>query len=574
MAPPYPQPTVTANSGFYTFGTLPPPGQNQGAYDYTTDVGPVWCNGSIWSGISPFAGQTSAEIAAGVLVINPAYSEGDIRRYAVAPGTGNDDTAAINATLSVASKSGRPAFFSGLNLKSTGSIVRDVGSTGVDFLGGGIDFTSMGTTGTAWQDTCTTGSGSAQNVLHARYPMMNGYLTGQNAGSTVGLSINDTSEPSASFLNYHNMVFEQFNTACAIGNNAYILKFFGCYFSRSGTGLSIPNALTNAAEQIFVSGGGFTDCSSIGVDNQNGNTDLVLHSCSIDGNNIIFYRGNNGSRTYMKDCHIEMLAGASQTTTPIQVEGNNCILNIDGGSILADGTTPFPYAAVFDIASGARVILGGGVLINNLANTAGVLCSGAGSIFIRPGETATYNSGLNPIIVGTGGNFNLLADGAFAQASLQDNIALGSDTATITSRTAGTNISISRGTNGATPALAAVKAGGVGTTAGVVILTPCQPGQRMAASGQYAASSSLTNNVFLFGAFANVVYGANGVPIFLKFALQTGASITTLSTTFVNFNTGGQFVAPPWANCFLLNCNLNGLAAATFYLTNLVITGS
>lgn len=524
------------------------------------------------SGGNPFGTQTAAETSVGIVPSAINYVEGDIRRYG-AVGAGEDNTTHINTTLLVCSKSGRPALLAGLNLTSTGGHVQDVTTTAVDGQGAIINFSGMSGSGTAWTINGSSNSASATNIQKARHPMQNLCGIGTNANTTVGLYLNATNDAqSASFLNFHNVVFEQFNQALLIGSNTYILKFFGCYFSRSGTGVLVQNGVTNAAEQLVFIGGGFTDCSSVAIDNQNGNTDVVLHGCSIDGNNIIFYRGNNGSRAYLKDCHIEMLAGGSQSTTPIQVEGNNCVLNIDGGAILADGTTPFPYAAVFDIVSGARVILGGGVLINNLANSAGILCSGAGSIFIRPGETATYNSGLNPIIVGTGGNFSLLADGAFASASLVDNIALGSDTATITSRTAGTNISISRGTNGATPALAAVKAGGVGTTAGVVILVPCVPGQRMAASGQYAASGSLTNNLFLYGAFANVVYGANGVPIFLKFALQTGANVTTLSTTFVNFNTGGQFVAPPWANCFLLNCNLNGLAAATFYLTNLVIT--
>lgn len=519
--------------------------------------------------VNPFASTTAAEALAGVTPSNVIYEECDVRRYG-AIGAGEDNTTHINNALAVAAKAGRPALLAGLTLNSTGSHVRDAALCGVDGQGALI---ICPTSGTAWTDSCS-GSGSAGNVEHARHPMANLTVRGGLVGAGIGLLITSSAEPASTFLNYFGVVFEGFSVSGQIGNNAYILKFFGCYFSRSTTGFLIPQSLTNAAEQVDFFGGGFTDCSTVGFDNQNGNTDVVLHGCSIDGNNIIYYRGDHGSRTYMRDCHIEILNGGNQSVTPIQVLGTNCSLTLDGGALLADGG-PLPAAAIFNIASQARVILGGGILLNTIQNTAnngaGILATGAGSIFIRPGETDTYQSSNLPLVVGTNSNYSLLVDGAFAQASIKDNIA--NTDAAATSRTTSSNLTLAIGTNGATPCLTAVKSNGVGNAAGFAVIVPCQPGQRMAAQGQYAASTSLTNNVFLYGAFANVVYGSNGIPIFLNFALQTGANITSLSTTFVNFNTGGQFVAPPWANCFLLNCNLNGLAAATFYLTNLVISG-
>jgi hypothetical protein len=521
--------------------------------------------------VNPFAGTTAAESAAGVTPATPSlYDECDVRRYGANVGSGGDDTTAINNCLAVAAKAGRPAMLAGLVLNSTGGHIRDAALCGVEGKGARIIAPTTGTN-IAWQDTCS-GSGSSGNVRHVSHPMRDLTVSGSATGDGYGHVISASAEPAAAFLNYNNVVFEGFNIAGQVGSNAYILKFFGCYYSRSSTGFLLPQSISNAAEQVDFFGGGFTDNSSVAFDNQNGNTDVVLHGCSIDGNNIIYYRGDHGSRTYMRDCHIEILNGPNQSITPIQVLGNNCILDFEGGAILADGTVPFPYDSIFNIGSGAKVILGSGLLLNNLRNTAGVLCTGTGTINIRNGETATYQSANLPAVVGASSNFSLLADGAFAQASVKDNIAITSDTATITSRVTGTNISLAIGTNGATPCLVATKVGGVGTAAGFGIIVPCQPGQRMAVKGQYAASTSLTNNLFLYGGFAILTYGASGVPLYQNFSLQSGANVTSLSTTFVDF-TAGQFVAPPWANCFFLNCNLNGMAAASFYLTNLFING-
>lgn len=48
----YLQATTTANSGFYTFASLPLASENAGSTMYTVDQGPVWSDGSNWNAIA------------------------------------------------------------------------------------------------------------------------------------------------------------------------------------------------------------------------------------------------------------------------------------------------------------------------------------------------------------------------------------------------------------------------------------------------------------------------------------------------------------------------------------------
>lgn len=378
------------------------------------------------AGTNPFAATTAAETAASVTPSNVAYPEGDIRRYG-ALGAGEDNTAHINTVLSVVAQSGRPALLAGLNLKSTGGHSQDVSKVAIDGQGAIIDYTGMSGSGTAWTIT-GSGASSALNVQNARHAMQNVVHIGVNANTTVGLFLQGPNDAgSASFLNFHNVVFEQFNTACLVGNNTYICKFFGCYFTRSATNLSLPTGLTNAAEQYAFYGCGFTDSSSIAINNVASNTSLILNGCSIDGNNITFLQHGSNARTYMTGCHVECLNIAAQTVPMFNIQGGN--LFIDGGDIIADGTPPGPFASVFAIGSGATVTIDGNPLLNNInntGNTTGVLCAGAGQCTILS-PIKTFDTTKIPPILGIESQFNLLQDGGFESTTFKDNICIVSD---------------------------------------------------------------------------------------------------------------------------------------------------
>jgi hypothetical protein len=412
-------------NGFYTFAGLPPPSSVTPATSLVTlDQGIQITDGTQWlPDTASGASVTTAETAAGVTPTSPTYAEGDIRRYG-AIGAGEDNTAHINTVLSVAAKTGRPANFAGLALKSTGGHTQDVATTAVNGQGAIIDFSSMSGSGTAWTITASGGS-SALNVQHARNPMQNLVAIGTNANTTRGLFLNAASDPtSASFLNFHNVVFEQFNTALDVGNNAYICKFFGCYFSRSANGLNLPAGLTNSAEQLVFTGCGFTDCSSVSVFNASSNTSLIMNGCSIDGTGNTFLSQASNGRTHMFGCHIECLNIASQAVPMFNIGGGS--FSFDGGDILGDGTGPAPAATLMTIASGATVTIDGCPLINNVQNSGGVLASGAGRLDVLS-SIKTFDLTKIPIIKGVETQFNLLSDGGFEATNISDNVSITSD---------------------------------------------------------------------------------------------------------------------------------------------------
>jgi len=504
--------------------------------------------------------QTPAEITAGITPANTGYLENDIRRYAVSPGTGGDDTTAINNTLAVAFVNGRPATFAGLSLLSSGGHTHDISKFSVNGNGALIYFSTMSGGSIGWSITATVG-GTSNDSQHGRFCIREIDFKGTNIGT--GIKISATAEPAASFFALYSVSIENFATSVLLGNNVYDVDFYGCNINGATTAISIPNGLTNAYERVTYHGGSITNITTA-ISNQNGNGELYLKGTSIDSA-ITYLSSANGARTYLSDCHLEII-NTSATSALFQLEGgvgNN--LTIWGGALLCTGgSQPFGWSAIFDIAAGSNVVLGGGILLNNLNNTAGVLCTGAGNMTIYP-PTLTFNSGLNPTIVGTGSNFSILYDPSFETATnggspLCTLLTAGSATVTVTNSQHHTG----------SQSLQCIKSTGTGNSSSFAIMVPVQPGQRIGITGWYMGSSGQTNTIFAYGYWSNPPLGGGTSNIgFIQ--AGTGANITTIPTSWTQF-TIGQYVVPAGIYGFALNFNLGNMTASTFYIDDISIT--
>lgn len=515
--------------------------------------------------------QTAAEVTASIAPANMLYGENDVRRYGISVGTGSDDTAAINNTLAVAAINGRPALFAGLTLKSSGSHSHDISKCGADGQGAIINFTTMGSGATAWTLTSSVGGIYAYK---ARNVMTRLVLAGTGVGK--GLVINTASGVNfLDSLQFAHGACINFATDLEIGSNSYILDFYGWSLDQATTAtLSLPTGQTNSAEKVTFHGG-FIGNSATGISHLNANTEVYCFGTSIDDCTTASVFQQNGSRVYLHGCHVELTNASTLTTSPFQIESANCLLSITGGEILCDGTAPFGFPSIFDIASGATVMTGGGLTLVNCNNTVGVLCTGAGRYIANAPLFQNALSG-NPILIGTAANFNLLQDGGFEQSSIVDNIAITYDSGgTITSRTTSTSftsigVSTAQHHSGA-QSLAAVKGAG---GAAFSIFLPCQPGQRFGYSGYLYVSTTLTGNIFINGNFASaVVYGLNGIPLVIGGSGLAANTITNPATgAWIPFTLGGSgYVTPNWATVFYLQFNI-GTGSATYFIDDVAIS--
>jgi hypothetical protein len=286
-----------------------------------------------------------------------------------------------------------------------------------------------------------------------------------------------------------------------------------------------------------------------------------LYGVSIDANTTYVSYGN-GCILELIGCHIELNNAATLSAEPIQ---GNAHLNIVGGCIIADGTGPFTYPAVFNNAGLVRI--SGGCFFNNLQNSANLLNSGSGEIIIDP-PSDSYALNALPLNVGTlTSTSNLMFDGGFEQASILDNIAINTDTATITSRLTGTNISLaisSAAHHSGAQCLAATKAGGAATAAGFIIAVPCQPGQLIGGTYWISANGTYAQLLYTGGYWANIVTGTGGSVDILN-SVSVGVQSVSTSATWQEI-----FVprtrAPAWANFFFVTFYMVNMPASTLYV--------
>lgn len=270
----------------------------------------------------------------------------------------------------------------------------------------------------------------------------------------------------------------------------------------------------------------------------------------------------------------------------IDVDGNGSIVMFDGGSFDVNnlgGNGPYAYDHLINVRHKNAVVYVDKQFWSNAANTANKVAVGAGRAI--PYSLNTKNVHGMPTRWSDQAHNTCLADGGFEDAAgFQDLWSVSKDTAAITSRTAGTNISISRSTAQKYAGSASMKVTKVGAGSGQVsVYLPIRPGCRRAATGRIYRPSAggMTGSIFgdlRWCAMAGV--DGNGVPVALKVGSYFSSCTMSATTdawvqfTMSIFDNGatGEPMAPEWATHLKLTLNCDSGSAGDLYFDDMAVS--
>ena len=200
---------------------------------------------------------------------------------------------------------------------------------------------------------------------------------------------------------------------------------------------------------------------------------------------------------------------------------------------------------------------------------------GGGSVTVRRSKSA------NGAASTTGGSWPPLMDATNtwnfdfgfengSTTSFMDAWTLTQDSAGITSRTTGTNISITQNTtkpHTGFQALAAAKAGAATTVAAFGLLLRCDPLDSPSLGVWYAASANSLGTVALNIKYVNLLYyGSGGVPFFGEETTPYTVTLTPTTTYQQKLQGVWNNPAPSWATHVLVEVDMNALGAGTLYI--------
>lgn len=277
-------------------------------------------------------------------------------------------------------------------------------------------------------------------------------------------------------------------------------------FYRNAIGFS-QNSGSDSGETVTIRGGSFAN-NYLGIYAADSGSEIKVSDTSIsynrqsvciDGNNIRVYldrvhdefRGANlvdDNGNYALDgSGTDVRAAIAGKDSYYYVGGTNSYLRKTCGVLDANnsgGAAPYAWdnlCKVVDITGTADFI---GVTPSNLRNTSGKFATGAGRT--RWSETQVAASPTMPYRLSDSSNSNALFDGGFEQAQITDNWSITRDTAEITDRHTGTNITLARSTGLFRSGAASLLASKASSATGIFgCFVPVTVGQRCMFHGYY-----------------------------------------------------------------------------------------
>jgi lysophospholipase L1-like esterase len=451
---------------------------------------------------------------------------------------------------------------------------------------------------------CTPPTGSNQMYLSARnYFEGLGFIGPCASGATLSSCVLDSFKfdtPGSSYPTYstrfemRNVSTMYFRNAEVYGNTAYLLVFNNVTHHFCNYGLYHPAGTVNTGENISHYGGVIAGCNWAVYTQDSGTFNFF--GTSFDYNTQWFYLTSAQMNCY--GCHTESTL-ASMTTQPMQLWGTNALLNYVGGDMLGDGS----QATVGNFAlagnPGVQFNFDGtqfyGMAIGSNTFGAGSGFGASPAFTFRNSKFGTYGVGSNGLTDFTAiqswafstdaavRTTNLLYDGSFEQSSVSDPVWIGADTATITSRLTGANISAAVSTDThyyGSQSLKVTKAGAAGTAAGLYIAAPFPAGQTLGSQSYWAKPGAQTGSFTVSLVWMQVLgFDANNVPIVGRTAVipQNGATTQTLTSAAQTWTGTGQgitpragTVAPAWANYVGLYFDFSAMNAGSIYVDGVI----
>jgi hypothetical protein len=497
---------------------------------------------------------------------------------------GTNDATAINncATAAAAYATGgvgpraKILFTPGKTYTCNAQITFDPGLVEVDMQGATMSFPTL--TG-----NCVVLSSSAQSPS-------GGFLRSLANGVLVGSGYQFVTTPSTATtqtliaLECSGILIDSmalWNTGTAIdgsANNVYLCTMQNVLADSVMFGFKVSTNPGNSGETMVWRGGGMS--ATCGVYTNNTNGEIFLSDMSIDNFNTGLW--TNGGLIVARNIHFE----TNQNTGPAnnyypftvsQYAGNTMII-LESCDFVYTGSSPAPTP--FSSVGKAPV----GIYAKDCTWSAGfslasvLSTNGGGAVYIRGSQQDNSPAEACPPVIDINNTRN--GDPNFNAGSglVVDSWMLTKDSATITSRLSGTNISITTNTTkpftGNTYALAATKGGASSTAAGFGLLVPIDyfPLTPTAAF-EYAASANSLGTVKFNIWAVNLLPGPTLPPIGQEFdvifnsQVGTHGVVVTPTTTYQAYSLNPpNSPIPTWATHLLFEFDMLSMGAGTFYI--------
>ncbi len=404
----------------------------------------------------------------------------------------------------------------------------------------------------------------------------------------------------------YNLFFDSFDVGLDGKDRFYLASLYSPNFYNCNIGIR-QQAGTDAGENCSIFGGAFSQCN-LKMHLLDGSSEWFLYGVSLDYSNQLCVMQGTPSRLELTNCHIEPRGSdAGDGVYVIQgtgadaraaVAGMDSFIDIDGNGSLflmtggwfdinnSGGAGPYSFDHLVKVRHLNSRATFRDVSMQNMANTANKFWTGIGKVVVS--NTHTQDAPSMPSRITDQAFGNALRDGGVEDSTLEDLWYISKDTASITSRVTGTNISIARSTaqkRSGSSSLAVTKvAAGSGQ---ISVLIPVTPGENLSVFGYLynPSAGGITGAVYADVRWANMIgLDSNGVPIVQSSAgVAYHASVTPTispkntwnSFAIKTFDNGasGQPCAPSWATHMRLTFNCDSMSAAgVFYVDDLCVS--
>lgn len=440
----------------------------------------------------------------------------------------------------------------------TSGITYDLFTDKLVGLGTVFDFTGIadGTTAILVTNTSTVTSGEYRQTFKGFDGIR--FVGPAKSGTTVGIDFYTEAEPGPSHVSFRDCGIENFGTNLQFRNNSYLLNFYNWDVFDSTTAVSMPLGGSNYGENIrFIGCQIFNSDLAIYNNNPNGHINLIGTSLDYNAKQIHCERG----RVTHTDGHTE---ADSYLDYPFEVGANNgATIAIRGGWLLCTGTNTQTICNVPTTVRRGGGIFIDDVFVNNMGSSA-KWKDGTGRFRLR--VLASYDTQNNPTYIGDNENIFTNTGGGSGNAKQAADAFISSDTATVTNRRIGTNVTIEDSTDYAYDGTKSMKITKIASGSAVVaIAAPLRDDQSFVSLGlRYKKTDVNTGDaIFAFG-YARIGT-ENGVDKILRSDAVGSVPVTFTSAAvdWTQVKVGEPLQAPPrWASHAIILVNLNGWADA------------
>lgn len=462
----------------------------------------------------------------------------------------------------------------------------DIDITWVSLVGEGgfcyIDATGIpNVEGNYWLRLYNSGASNINNLGNIYGAKLSGiFALGPGANSSVDAILYHAPTGSCSSFTTANLGTMSFRTGDSYRNNAYIIKHWGRSISRCANHIWMPSGYSNYGEAIEYFASTVSTSNGVGVRNDNANGDIRIHGGSFDYMGIIAI--SNAGRIEFNGTHIEFNNANNQLQgIPFQTStAETAEIIISRGRILGY-TAPLPTAvtAIFDCGANTNGILLDKVMMMNISMSDSSLPINTGTGPFETRQVRVIAGGGNPKVPMLKSNSqNLLYDPDYTMPDIVDWY-IAADTGTLTSRTAGVNMNLTKDTtvyrSTGNASMKVVKAFGIGSASEIQIRVPIKPG-KLAMYELYMLGSALTGNIFVNAYYNAIMYNNSlGIPITAR-SVQVGPTRTIDASTLTDWVRVSQQAArnytPEWATHLVIRVQLSGMSAGNLYIDDAKVT--